>query len=188
MLGEQQESKPLVRCRRDVLKTYEIQVGSDWATIAIRGMKSGRVIIDSCFGSWGYYWGNPGDQGIHRFLIGADANYLMKKFAGGARVCDVESTLKAWRVCVTGCRRLGGLTEEQARDAFDEIEQLNGARTDTDLYYTFRDSEVLALVWPDGDIPVYYEQPRELQAFMRQIWPHFVEMLRAECTGKWRLA
>lgn len=154
---------------------YEINPRkSGWARIWITDDGSFSCLSD--WGNFGYWWGSPGCE-FRRFLTGCDADYLGNKFGGGRSEFDGEATRKAIKRVILKKRR-DRWTREEARAEWRHLQ-------DSDL-----DDPVGLNDWVHGttlEPDDYFETPRyvipqRVQAFLKHVWPLFVEQLRAELT------
>ncbi|HEY3499640.1 MAG TPA: hypothetical protein VGK73_33345 [Polyangiaceae bacterium] len=132
----------------------------------------GCLSILSDFGNYGYWWGSPGCE-FRRFLTRAGVEYIANKLAGGEEDYDGRETVKLVKASILELRRAGRYTREWARDEWDRIKLY-----DLDESYDewFRNTRI-----PDAhELSPVYVTPFQLQAFMRKLWPVFVEALKNE--------
>ena len=88
--------------------------------------RKGRINIE-CYGkAWASYWGAMGDRTIAEFFCSCDEHYLAKNLASGlnSSVFDPEGLIVTLRKEVIRDRRRHDLTASEARELFDEIDEV----------------------------------------------------------------
>lgn len=100
----------------------------------------GRITIE-CYGrAWASYWGAMGDQGIAQFFASCDNHYLIKNLSPGLNSSRFSGEALAKFARKTICLRrrfrdhrtqmnYGSLDKEQARELFDEADDLSDCET-----------------------------------------------------------
>lgn len=180
---------------------YEIRNVGEWANITMdcwdrpandggRVYYCGEITIQSGFGTWGYIWTACG-RPFKQFLGEISFDYAFGKFMGGALDrYDGEATVARVRRDIIEERRRGHITKAEAREAWDcvadEEERLACSRNDfgyamwdiagrLDREHPMRDHFSDPCGWPCVTKP-------DIQAvgFWRDIWPLFIDALKAE--------
>lgn len=152
-----------------------------WARIWVTS--DGLITIASDYGHFGYWFGDPGGE-IRRFLTRVDpgpTGYMAIKLAAGERVYDADATVARIRDRVIRMRKEAELDSHTARLLWDSVEE-----------YHLDENDHEARGWLDDDLVRErlggYEAcecfaqtlPRDVQNFMRDVWPAFVEALSEE--------
>lgn len=143
----------------------------------------GVIAITSSFGSVGHFFGSIGERPFWDFLIGCDWSYLANKFWGlDARQFDFEASVKGLRETVIEKRRAGGLTRDEARETWDEIDALEPGQDEGffagQVYYDCPAITKHCDIY-DGDIARKVDNPQCI-GFRDDIWVHFCAWVRAE--------
>jgi hypothetical protein len=110
---------------KSTVELYKIRhtSGCYWADITIDAHgRGGRISIASDYGNWQNYWGAAGPN-FKSFLGQINEGYAADKFDVKERV-DVAASVKSWREDVLKCRRQEDITDDEARELWDEIEGL----------------------------------------------------------------
>ena len=194
----------------DKIKTDKYQLryeGGPWADIFLEDWdlgKSGKVLINSDWGTWESSWGAMGDD-IRDFLLRIDKGYTMKNLAHGGvnghqRYFDEEATIKEIKkgilaTRVTDHKRKEALvgndsyhwpswSKDEARDAWYDIDELFGWDIDSANSYFHAVNSCRpkwAELWSDPPCPpcVTGYHPRFVN-FMDNIWPEFLDVIRKE--------
>jgi len=193
-----------------ILKTtrecYEIRARYEWANITLRcwdrGVPGdtyhcGEIVIYSSFGTWGNTW-TACSVPFKRFLQGIDFDYAFTKFMGGhLREFDGEETLKELKRAVIRERRRGPLNRHEARAAWEAVTDLDQhieCGSESDYGYAMREiADTLRHAHPThhghpmrgyfidpADWPRATRYNAQAVGFWRDIWPEFIEALKAE--------
>lgn len=165
----------------------------------------GEILIYSSFGSWAYQWGHLG-RPFKRWLLTAEFDYVFTKFMGTKlRVFDGEGSVKEMRCRVIEKRRYGDIDKPTARALWDELEanESEAESSERDFVETM---SAISQRFEDGwsvdtdDIERLSERQRnaamqllsepweriarkhdhQAVGFWRDIWPVFINYLRAE--------
>jgi hypothetical protein len=98
--------------------------GMYWADITIDAKgTTGRIQIASDWGDYQYYWGACGVD-FKDFLAKIGIDYAAVKF-GASDGFNLDSTLKDYRRHVLDSRRRDQITCDEARDLYNEIDEMN---------------------------------------------------------------
>ncbi|WP_157266495.1 hypothetical protein [Azohydromonas aeria] len=167
----------------------------------------GEILIHSSFGAWGFQWTHLGEP-FREFLQHAEFDYVFTKFMGSdLQVFDGEGSVRNLRQQIVEQRRSNDITKGAARALWQEINACQNECEDSNASfveqmrdiadrfndgYSF-DSEIESLSEAERDAVVHLlQEPWELtttkahpqaEGFWRDLWPAFVEYLRAEKTG-----
>lgn len=194
---------------KDTIERYRIRANHEWASIMVScwerkanvGTKHegiyycGEITIQSSFGSWGYTWTACAEP-FKEFLVHAEFGYMFTKFMGTKlRRYDGHATMQQIKRDIIEQRLLGSVSQAGAREAWDavsiEVDRIeHGNETDMgyamfdvarviDKHHPMRDYFADASGWPRITNP-----DDQAVGFWRELWPAFVDALRAEVTGK----
>ena len=158
---------------KSTVELYKIRHASGcyWADITIDANgHTGRISIASDYGSWQNYWGACGSD-FKDFLGRLNEDYVANKFDVKEQV-DVEATVKLWKSEVINYRRQEDITQEQARDIWDEVEEL-ALYSHNELESEMKASAYLIdflREWSDTDWIERRTDPR-FGRFWKEIWP-----------------
>lgn len=176
---------------------YIVRKNLEWASIVVRCWQAeeygktrhcGEILIHSSYGSWANSWGYCGSQ-FKQFLIGLNFDYIFTKFMGHEfKVFDGELSVRRLRDRLIESRKEGGVTKDEARECWDEIEGRESELESSEREFV---DAVYAIVHrvDSGRVQRIFCEPWELirktadqQAvgFWRDIWPEFAAALKAE--------
>jgi hypothetical protein len=140
----------------------------------------GEILVNSTFGAFCNSWGHCG-QPFKQFLAGLNFNYFMTKCRGmDAEQFDGEKSVRNAKERVTALRRDGTLTREQAREAWDAIEECESEAEHSEYAFV---RELYQVDIPGLSEPwelVVRSPTPDTVGFWRDIWPEFVAAIRAE--------
>lgn len=162
----------------------------------------GEILIYSSFGSWGHQWGHLGTP-FRRWLLTCEFDYVFTKFMGvKLHEFDGDGSIKALRERVIEYRRHNGWSKETARAAWEAIEEaeLEASSSEHDFVEAFQrvasdfgneySTIRLGVRGPRWkDLHSFFAEPWELtttrhnlsaRGFWRDIWPVFINHLKAE--------
>lgn len=161
----------MARKANPTTRFYEIRPGSHgWARIWITD--DGCFTCLSDWGNYGYWWGSPGCE-FRQFLTICDDDYLTGKLAGGKKELNGTETVFRIQEGILSLRRCGAITREEAREEWDRLPTC--FEHDVELSDWLRETD-LSDAWEYA----LYERPRQLQEFVKHIWPLFVARLKHE--------
>lgn len=139
-----------------------------------------QLTINSGYGTVSHYWGAMAHPAA-RFLAGCDRGYLIGKLWGAeSRVFCAREAIKDLRELVRQKRLDTYLNKEDARAAYDELDELPLTDDATEFWTAVQDSTTLGDIfndpcnWPDGKI----ENPAATGLF-KTLWPEFLQALAA---------
>jgi hypothetical protein len=192
---------------KDVMETYRIRNGHDWATIALRTWSRqvnggadtyycGEILINSSFGSWAYVWTACG-RPFKEFLVDADFDYVFTKFMGTQlRIFDGEATITGLVRKVLDARRRNLLDAEEARELYDAIEsERSGMDSSVERYCegVWRIARDLRIgerhplhreVFSEPYFDTHDRYDPQPVGFWRDIWPAFTAELKREAESQ----
>lgn len=150
--------------------------GEGWAIVTLGSDGTFHALSD--WGDYAHWWGSIGGDGdLRRFLVGADAGYLLRKLAGGETVYDGEETFKEIRsylreVARDGDKRADWLREEQERlrDAKKDI------LADEHGFHAWCDDTQIEEPWTFQQS----KPPQQCVAFVERVIPRLQKLLQAE--------
>lgn len=146
------------------VQRYTVKTSTgDWAVIYVD--TDGVLSTVGSYGSYGYYWSNPGKL-FKEFLRGIGKTYLLGKLSGGETEYSGELTRAAILVQIEDLDEEAQLTERVLLDRY------NGLHTEVD-YHQWCGETFLA------DTQSVRVIPQQLEAFYDNIWPEFLGLLGA---------
>jgi hypothetical protein len=170
-----------VKCTKGLTERYTLRDKSWWADITVS--PDGFVNIQSDYGSYNYSWRSFGDD-IKKFLIGCDKSYLYNKFGGLLpRAFNQEKSIQRLRKDILEYRRNGTFSKEDCREIWDKTEtlKLEGISSTEEWFRVVGDSDISRMYEYDiSSIPCTTEDNYQLTAFLKEIWPEFVKILKNE--------
>lgn len=182
---------------------YEVRAGHEWANIMMRcwdnpppegsrrGMYyCGEITIQSSFGTWGYVWTACGVP-FKQFLVRAEFDYVFTKFMGTKLDrFDGEASAREVSKWITGGRRERHLSKAEAREAWEAFGELRSMVEHSEHDFGAAMMDVARSLGREHPLHDNFadpcEWPRETHydhqaaGFWRQLWPPFIEALRAE--------
>lgn len=162
--------------------TYTVRAEGEWATIFISldKRKTGfQFSVTSSYIDGGHYWSSPGED-WRSFLKDLDMEYFGGKILrGSCYQFDPDKTILTAKQSVLEWRREGTLSQEEARNMWDELESL-----DCDFSYKEQWESFVSVCprWLQDDPHTVYgmlmESPsRSLVGFWERIWPEFLKQI-----------
>lgn len=149
-----------------------------WARIWIT--TDGCISIISDYGDFGYWFGSPGCE-FRRFLTGCGDSYLMNKFSGGKEEFDRDATERAARDLVLENRRDRTLTKEGAREEWQQVCDVDWDDEYSRARWYFEETKLVD--YGASDV-LHYRTPMHVQMFVKELWPLFIEQLKAELAAE----
>lgn len=148
----------------------------DFAEITIGtfdGTKGFSLSIRSSFGSYGHYWGAPGDETPLEFLRTCHDGYLMGKLETHQEFYP-EETIKSLKSEIIRLRKDMTFDANEAREIWDSIEYTDDAKE-------FGDN--LKGLWEYEWYELFvYGHPRQLVGFFKYIFRPFLDRIKAQPT------
>ncbi|EME69734.1 hypothetical protein H261_11889 [Paramagnetospirillum caucaseum] len=155
---------------------FRVRAGHEWALIALDDV-TGMIAIESSYGSFNYIWPRQHrSQPLGEFVTTCDFDYFMGKTRGQrAREYDEDSTRRAIKDAILLARRDQCSTKAQARDAWDELENIEeGLPRDLLAHEIYTSSAILECIGHDDWWHVIQERyTPECKWFWKTIWPAF---------------
>lgn len=183
---------------------YEVRENHEWANITLAcwdrpanvGTKHectyycGEITIQSSFGTWGYVWTACGVP-FKQFLMRAEFDYVFTKFMGTKlERHDGDGTFRQVRRDIVEQRRQGSIDRAEAREVWDAVSwereriesdatscgyALMDVASQIGTKHPMHDSFADPCAWPRVT-------KHDVQAvgFWRELWPAFVDALKAE--------
>lgn len=146
---------------------------SEWARIWLTDDGCFSTVSD--YGNYGYWWGSPGGE-IRRFLIGLGPDYVLTKLTSGKRdKINGQKSVKRIQEYILSHRRERDWSKERAREEWDLLQE------HSDLDDIFNQVHWYEQTTIDCAYEyLVYEGSQQAAAFVRELWPLFVEELRKE--------
>ena len=186
---------------------YEVREGTpygEWANITLNcwqrmanvGTKHegiyycGEITIQSSFGTWGYIWTACSTPFKH-FLQKAEFDYVFTKFMGTKldRFDGEASVLEAFKWITEG-RRRGEMSKHEAREAWDALDDVRSMAECGEHDFGAAMMDVARSLDDRHPLHDHFADPSgwprctkydcQAQGFWRQLWPLFIEALKAE--------
>ncbi|WP_375738026.1 hypothetical protein [Pseudomonas boanensis] len=116
--------------------------------------RSGKITIE-CFGeSWSAYWGGMGPRTVAQFFTDCNVDYLVGCLARSSEidreVFDGNALEQSAKRCIIDCRRgrtaeweCGPLDKEEARELFDDADDLSNFESTEGLWHSGEASDLL---------------------------------------------
>lgn len=195
---------PVTKTTRECYEVRDGRRGGEWANITLACWDNppqpgytrtsmycgGEIQIHSSFGSWGHSWSSCAVP-FKRFLVGAEFDYVFTKFMGTKLDrFDGEGSAREVLKWIIEDRRHSGISKAEAReawDAFDDVRSMaecgehdfgmammDVARS-LDRRHPMHDNFADPCGWPKVT-----KYDMQAQGFWRQLWPLFIEALKAE--------
>ena len=169
--------------KKSVCERYDVRSGKghDWAVIMV-DERGGVLQILSDYGEWSHAWPHHGRKSFKHFLVelGRDTYYLMNKLHGTPDAFQEEKTKVEFRKRILELRRDSTLTKDEARDAWQLIEDADWQSSES-VWHTVSDNyKEFEQICPDVELPIVCDWPADLLAFVQRLWPIFVDAIRKE--------
>jgi hypothetical protein len=194
---------PVTKTTRECYEVRDGQRGGEWANITLacwdrpvgRGpgrdtYYCGEITIQSSFGTWGYIWTACSTPFKH-FLTKVEFDYVFTKFMGTKldRFDGEASVLKAFKWITEG-RRRGEMSKHEAREAWDALDDVRSVAECGEHDFGTAMMDVARSLDDRHPLHDHFADPCgwprctkydcQAQGFWRQLWPLFIEALKAE--------
>lgn len=183
---------------------YEVRENHEWANITLAcwdrpanvGTKHectyycGEITIQSSFGTWGYVWTACGAP-FKQFLMRAEFDYVFTKFMGTKlERHDGPGTFRQVQLDILKQRRQGSICCSEAREVWDAVvwERERIEASETSCGYALM--EVASRIGRKHPMHDAFSDPcawpritkpnAQAVGFWRDLWPSFLDALRAE--------
>ena len=173
----------------EVYKFREVSDTHLWANIYVDVADSdnngaGTILIRSDYGSWDFFWGTCGSP-FKKFLAEVGKDYLIRKLNGpNKEFRQHEWQIDARRIVDEYFDECDPEDEEKegANEELDEIDRNCNFHSSEAMYaYISGNCPYLSDVFSNsGEYPNGNFVSRQLEMFVEQIWPVFVEELKKE--------
>lgn len=154
-----------------------------WGDISLAfGEHSVNVMINSDYGSFGYYWGATGPD-PRKFLCEIDMHYAMNKLTScNLYEPDPDKYSDEVKESIIGARKEQYLDKDQAREAWDDMLSIVEDSASVDLmYHQLVDHELFEAVFGDHEgLPCATRVRPTVVAFWDNVWKPFVKQLQSE--------
>lgn len=170
--------------KKSTCERYDIRWDKfGWATITI-DENGGMFNAQSDYGSYAYSWPNHGRESFKHFILelARDASYFLGKVSRETYY-DHAKSLEQWKKQIIEIRRDGECTREQARDAWEFLDELddycgNATAVQMRLYESSELSAICAEPWCLFCTDMDY--PPAARYFANEVMPMFAEILKNE--------
>jgi hypothetical protein len=162
----------------------------EWAEVVLGS--NGFFSAVSDYGNYSFRWTHFGDRDFRAWLLGVDEHYVRSKIMACSNrksdIYDDRSSLQAARRAICELRREGWLEKEDARAAWDEIDDDYGQlHTEFEWNDWANHSRGAHLIGGYRDL--YEEMFREMpepqsRQFVERILPRLKEAIRAELAAE----
>lgn len=167
------------------VELYQVrhQQGGSWCDISLScGDGTVNVMINSDYGSFGHYWGGCGES-AKAFLTRISFSYTMDKLLGtrSLYVLNEEKNLRDIRILILKARRNKRLDEDEARDAWTDMESICYQSTeDTYINNIAAHDSYRVLFEYYENVPCHTTVNPIYVTFWERCWMPFVEQLKTE--------
>lgn len=195
---------PVTKTTRECYEVRDSNRGGEWANITLAcwdrtanvGTKHegiyycGEITIQSSFGTWGYIWTACSTPFKH-FLTKVEFDYAFTKFMG-TKLDRFDGEASAREVCkwITEGRRDGSLSKAEAREAWESFEEVRSMVECSEHDFGAGMMDVARSLDDRHPLHDHFADPCgwprctkydvQAQGFWRQLWPLFIEALKAE--------
>lgn len=161
---------------------YNIRRNGEWGTFYVRqgvgdqGKHWCELTCNTSFGVVGHYWSHMGCP-AGEFLADVSKGYLLVKLWGmNSTVFDPDKAIADAKRALFESRRSGELTEDEARDVYDELNAGSGDEHGWHLLVDRCDWLYRRMIDGAG----YGKVPNpQAEGFYRELWPAFIAELTA---------
>lgn len=169
-------------CSKSTCEKYTLKFnkGWDWAVFTID--ETGIFQCHSSFGGYSYHWNAFGDS-FKKFLTEIDSYYLLNKTAK-QDYFDLGKYQEKVKPVIVKLRKERELSKDEARELWEFVDNLDYGNSYDLVCNEIFENEILSKVY-SGD--VYYsdfaperDYSPNAEAFAHNIFPKFVEILKAE--------
>lgn len=170
--------------KKSTCERYDIRWGKyGWATITI-DENGGVFNAQSDFGNYAYAWPHHGRKSFKHYIVldlARDDSYFLGKVAKET-FFDENKALDQWISEVIKARKEKECTKEQARDAYDFLNELDISLSPDLLCERLYESKELGAIWdePWFIFEVDLEYSPQAKAFAQRVMPMFADILRKE--------
>jgi len=169
--------------KKSTCERYDIRFKYEWAIFTI-DENGGLFNCHSSFGDYSYSWPSHGRKTFKHFLIEItrDYDYLLNKVSDKSYF-DFDKTITEWKGKVIEWRKELSISKDQAREAFDAINDLEDGMSADYTYsrliesYGIKNLDICD-AWEAFDCVKEY--PRSAMIFATEIMPMFAEILNKE--------
>ena len=166
---------------KGTVEKYDIRWNrGEWAVFTIDNA-TGLMQCHSSYGDWGYAWPNHGRESFKHFILELerDWEYLLGKVSN--KVFDFDKTIKLWKNKILGSRKKYDYKKDEARQAYDFINDLDEGEDEHCVIRMMESSEICDLE-PDAwevfhEVKIWSAQD---MIFAKTIWPMLCDIIRKE--------
>lgn len=161
-----------------------------WMATIFMDNDTGTICVYSDWGQYGHWWGprGRGTRTLREFLAQCNPEYIMDKFSyDKPHYFDEDASIRAIKKDILEARRKRDIDKEQAEDFWDIVEHdLDGASCTTSsewFYHLSMNAENIIDTLYGGvgpEVPSVHGYHPQLQAFMKECWPIFIEACKKE--------
>ncbi len=161
-------------------RVFHVREGSSWAIAIVREWGDGGSIdIQSDYGSFNYIWYLVGDS-FYDFLRSLDFDYFMGKTRPDYKVFDYDASIKAIKVSLIENRKQGNLTRQQAREFWNDVENMGHCSTTAEFYDCIAQVAHIEEIYYDWDFPMYDKPSYQTKLFWNGPWQALCEHWKRE--------
>ena len=167
---------------KSVCERYDVRFGGEWATFTI-DEKGGLFNCQSSYGNYSYAWPRHGRKTFKHFILelARDRYYFLNKVSND-NVFNFDASSRMWKKQIIKMRKNGDREKEDARVAWDYIDNLDPDMSYDRAVNEICASKVIRRMWrePWESMDFVKEYPREAVIFATEVMPMFAEILRQE--------
>lgn len=171
--------------KKSVCERYDVRFRHEWAIFTI-DENGGLFNCHSSYGDYSYSWPHHGRKTFKHFLIEItrDYEYLLNKVSSKSYF-NFDKNVELWKKKIIEWRREYKIEKEQARNAFNTIDELDDGSADY-VYSQLIGSGVIREICSDAweVFDCVKEYPGDAMAFATKLMPIFAEILKAEIEQK----
>lgn len=167
-----------MKIEKTLVERYYIK--EDWTYADIHISNDGSLMIRSDYGDYAYKWGSFGND-FKNFLIGIGNDYLINKLGcGNGYIFDYDSTINSIKKEIIKYKREN--KKEDAREIWEEIESLDPTDNKEIFFMVIMNTKYFEILCFNDpyNIPIEYMVNPQLNSFLKEIWPCFIEELKKE--------
>lgn len=168
-------------------KSYLINNNGEWGVFVL-DCEHNTVFSHTTYGDYNYSWHAHGCDNLAHFLLEIDIHYAMGKFKGMThKVLDDVATDNYIKEMLIEDRRDNAITQEQAREAWDHIEQGHVDYTNGDTFYhTICENETLYMYVADDGLSYQTKMDNSCERFWEMLWKPFLELIKQDEIYNWK--
>lgn len=167
---------------KSVCERYDVRFGGDRAIFTI-DENDGLFNCHSSYGNYSYSWPRHGRKSFKHFILELAClrSYFLNKISND-NVFNLDASVRLWKKQIIEMRKNGDRDKEDARAAWDFLNDLDPDMSYDRAVNEICASKVIGRMWrePWESMDFVKEYPREAVIFATEVMPMFAEILRQE--------